>query len=88
MDNDNRVLNSVLSIQTDVSEIKLQVSVLATKQDGIVNKLERGVGRLDDHGGRLCSIESTQERHASFFSVLGAGITTCVGVVIAFFQWK
>jgi len=82
------MLNSVLSIQTDVSEIKLQLSVLTTKQDGIVNKLERGVSRLDDHGGRLRSIESTQERHASLFSVLGAGITACVGVVVAFFQWE
>lgn len=88
MDNEDRIASSLQNIQTSISDMKLSIGVLVTKQGGIAHKLERGVGRIDGHGERLCSIESAQERHSSLFNVLGAGMVACVGIVVTFFSGK
>ncbi len=86
MDDQDIVLRHIKEIGVSLSSLELASKVLMTKQEEVVRKLERVVGRLDGYGERLCSIESTQARHNSLFGVLGAGLVASVGLVGALFS--
>lgn len=81
MEINDKLFETLVSIQSDISDIKSSVSVLVSDNEHVHDSLSDGKSRMEAIAHRLRELETTQSLHKGYFAMLSVAIVTCVGVI-------
>lgn len=85
MEIDDKLLTIIETLRNDISDIKTSIKVISTKQEETLRTFGRGSQVLDEHTVRLREVEKKQEKHASYFNIIGPVLLACLAGLMQLF---